>query len=537
MMRCPTCRVPMRTTANGSLLQCPICDQTQPVANIERHAPDGPIAPTAGTIGARRNRKVCESCGADVTFADRVDTGSGGYRCAKCAEAAFEGALDALETPMTPEIGSDVHEDIAAVAEDRLQPRRTNNTKSLVWISLGAAVLVIGLVIFALVINSSSWTTTNQARLLSIKSEADQLLVANKPREAFYKYQELADAVKGHDIDENTIMPGALREAAAAQQRAYALAKPIIDREIAEEKARVAAAAKAEEERLAQARAAAEARRVEQERQAAAQAKADRDARQAAVERSRRALALAAVRKSAAYAELRDRADGIVRDFHSGQIGEDSAYRAMSRAAGAQRDLLAVFVTLEGMLNENDVSSSVNSAISASDRALIGEDSAIREVYKKDSASFELLGVWARVLDRRYPGLLQSYEERRRSVTSAMIGEDSAPRAIEHYTAGNMMMLGLISTRLYPGVGGDDIASKALRDNIGEDSTWRASMRESNASARILLLLLQQSNPEAANRLRKGLIADTADEDSALRDHARSQETAVEALYQLIHAT
>ena len=238
--------------------------------------------------------------------------------------------------------------------------------------------------------------------------------------------------------------------------------------------------------------------------------------------------------KSSQFAEWKRTADSIVSNLSIDLIGEDSAYRGMSKRAKAARNLLALYVKAEGHLQGTNIDASVDRVLSSADTNLIGEDSAIRDLYENDRAFFQLLGPWCTALDGNHTALRQAFETHDRAATLQGIGDDSAVRAIDTYSEASMRIICAIVTEEGLGSKADGIVSDVQMHNIGDDSAWRSAMRNEDGSMRLLLLLVGQEDPATASRIQAEETREVSGDDSALRAQDAYLQGKVDALHWLV---
>ena len=176
----------------------------------------------------------------------------------------------------------------------------------------------------------------------------------------------------------------------------------------------------------------------------------------------------------------------------------------------------------------------VDRTIADADAELSLDDSAVRSTYKSDRAFFELVGIWCRTLGHGHSDAQTAFGAKRTEVNTEVALDDSAPRAIVAHTAASVAMLQNILASKDLGSKASDVAGEGYRANLLEDSAWRASRRNSETIAELLLVLLERhAAPKAMeirNRMRSAILTDT----SALRNQSECKGAVVEALYNLI---
>ncbi len=401
------------------------------------------------------------------------------------------------------------------------------------WGVCGITAIVCILLLAAYLILRPTWEDQHRSQLLAIRQEADAMLADGRAKDAYYKLKELHDLVGDRELSDSTLKYE-LRLAEKQMAKARQQASAEIAREEAAERARVEAAARAEEERKRQEQLAA-AQRAEQERRQEAERRQERErAEREAAERARLALAREAVKKSPELVRLRAEARRVYTNSRTRMIGEDSAYRAMSTQSKAARDLLAIYVKIQGVLNDVRVEQEVDRAIRLSDIRMMNEDSAIRAVYKYDQAFFELLGVWCKMLDKRYPGIHTRFEKRRELVDSLTSLDNSAPRAISRYSEASVEVLKQILSHTEAATAARDASSSAATGNAMDDSAWRNAMRNVEAIGNMLIALLETVDPVHAAEIKRHEAREMIGEDSALRAHRLHKEVIVRTLNELI---
>jgi hypothetical protein len=245
-------------------------------AKAESKATASPLAPHAATavtrgIVSRANRKVCTVCGADVTFATKHRQPDGSFICDACA------AGPAPAVAPTPE-----PKEKAKAQRPRQLPSSPRHSRLKVTPAKVAATAVfLALLIIASAtwfILTPSWDEENAPRLNQMKEEAEQLLASKRPKESYYKFQQLFAAVGDRRVRDEYLRKD-LDVARSLMDRAYREAKPIIDKEREEEKARLARQQEQERQRKAAQAAAREHRAREQREQEQARREQERQAR------------------------------------------------------------------------------------------------------------------------------------------------------------------------------------------------------------------------------------------------------------------
>lgn len=408
------------------------------------------------------------------------------------------------------------------------------------WIGLGVTAALIAIVVSAVILFTPAWERKHYKELTDLQTEADRLLANGKTKESYRQYQRLFALIGDRKISDRYIAQE-IDAARASMQTAYQQAKPIIDREEAEAREQqrqqeLRRQREIEEARVRQARE--EAQRKEDEAKRAAEARAKQDQEKLARdERQRRVqheLAMQKFRTSHQYRSIRNAARDIVSTLRIDMIGEDSAYRSISRRASANCALLALYVKLQGFLADEDVSKQVDFVTDAFDTDMIGEDSAIRAVYKKDRCFLKLLGVWCDLLDKQSPGIAAGFEADQQRADLALAGDDSAPRAIAAYSSAVLRVLSRIASSKGKATKASAIEAKLLRDNIGEDSAYRSVMRNAKANLDLTLAMIDHDSDPAIRQIRSRAIINTVTDDSALRAQSEYRQGMVDALNWLI---
>ncbi len=420
---------------------------------------------------------------------------------------------------------------------------RTESSPALLIVGLSiGAILAIGIATFIII--RPSWGQTNRATILSMKAEADALAAHDKPKQAYFKYQQLLDFVGKREVGESDIQE-ALTAAKTSSDREHALAAPIIAREIAEAKAK-------EEERQRQERAfqlAQQAQKdlVERQRLAAESARQDQLRRnaiaaaakvRAAAEPGRvineRQNRLTRFHASPQCATLRHQADDIVRTLSSTIAAEDSAYRSIDERCAAARDLLAIYVRVRGAVDGVEVGREVNRIIADATVDAVGDESAIRSIYRHDEAFLHLLGTWGKVLAVQNPRISADYARISSEVTLSLAGDDSAIRAISRYSGASTKMLQVVVAAEGHDVAASAIVSSANSDNALDTSAWQVAMRNCEANMDLLLTMFPEEHEVDSKRIRASAADATLADDSALRAQSQYMQGIVEALHSLI---
>ena len=539
---CPRCGTPLRLQA-GLPVQCGKCGTSitslPQAAAIEARPRE--IPRQQGPVSAG-NRKACAKCGADVTFAKRVRNDQGRLFCMACdpSEAPGEREFNSL-LPPPPPVEQPVRPRPRALHEtqkaDSTQPNSGVPVKMIVSL-LAGAIIAIGS--SAYVLTRPSWEDLNRQKFAAIKRDADMLSTRGHPKEAYYKYKEAVDFIGNRKIKDLNFL-SSVDEAKASLDTTYALAEPIIEREAAAERERQAAEKRrqAEEEKQRTVLGAREKEKqaeFERERQAQELARQEDARRQAAAakaeaaQRGRRASFLS----SPEFAAYKKTADDIVDSLGNTIITENSAYRSMSERSEAARDLLAVYIQIQGKLNDQDVTLDVLRLKNEAASRMIAENSAIRAIYKHDESFLELLGVWCQVLEKRDPRLHKAFLEESTAIQLQVFSDDSAVRAISGYCGAAMNVLVLIDSELGHGAEANSIVSSATLPNITEDSAWRVAMRNTEAEMNLILLMIPPNRKVEADRIRRSVELDNLGNDSALLHHSRCEQGIVDALHELI---
>ena len=235
--------------------------------------------------------------------------------------------------------------------------------------------------------------------------------------------------------------------------------------------------------------------------------------------------------RSSDYARLCREADQVTSTLRLDLIGEDSAYRGLSRRSKARRDLLALYVRVRGHCDASavpDVDEAVRHVIALGDADLIGEGSAIQATASNDAAALALLGVWCRAAG--LPGAFDRYERLSRPGGSA---GDSAPQAVDGCSDAVMHVLAaIVSARGQARA--QDRVDRNRADNAGETSAWRSAMRNEEANLDLLLLTVGAADPTKAAAIRSEATSSTVTDDSALRAHEDYLQGQVDALHWLV---
>jgi hypothetical protein len=494
---------------------------------------------TAGPKISSANRKRCSVCGADVTFGQKVRLVNGDLACPKCAGIA-EQAPDGHDAPLPDTLGdTDVVVEAAGEKPSLKNAAKASGTpvweQPAFWGVCGIAAIALALLLAAYLILRPSWEDQHRDELVARRQEASNLLANGKPKEAYYKFKDLHELVGDRKLS-RALLKQEMQVAGEEMAKAEQLAAPEIAKEEAAERGRLAAARRAEEERQRREREAVARQQEEKRRQESERREAQARADAAAKEKARLALARDAVKNSPEFAKLKAEASRIYLKSRTDLIGEDSAYRSLSAQSEAARDLLAVYVKLQGMLNDVRVEADVDRIIRLSDVRLIGEDSAIRAIYKKDEAFLELLGTWCKVLDKRHPGIKAHFDRHHELATAMTRVDDSAPRAISRYTGTSVDVLKEILSKIGLGADAARVSAAVSVANIGEDSAWRAAMRNAEAISQMLLAILAQGDAAKAAEIKAHAAIEAIGEDSALRAHRLHKEMVVRTLKELVES-
>ena len=403
-------------------------------------------------------------------------------------------------------------------------------SSTLFWAAIGGgALLVVALLSFYLYLSHPRWEDTHRAEIESIKTSADTLLAQGKPEDSYYEYQKLIKLVSDRPIQSES-MRMELDRAKASMNVAYQQAAPLIEAERQKE----LALEQAEQQRHAAEVDAAQQAEAERKQREAAQAALATAERLASLERARRKADRLFFVHSDLYTKLNAKADGIVDDLNTSLIGEDSAYRGMSKRSAAARKLLTVYVKAEGHLASVKVVSEVDRIESSADVVVAGEDSAIRAVYENDSAFFEELGPLCSTLAGSHPDVKTRFDSEKSRTRLRVDNDDSAPRAAEAFTSSAMQVLESIADARGLGSGAASIVSNVTVANAAEDSAWRALMRDQEGCARLLSLMISQEDPSASAKIDADLSINLAGENSAYRAIESGQQGTIAALRWLI---
>jgi hypothetical protein len=245
----------------------------------------------------------------------------------------------------------------------------------------------------------------------------------------------------------------------------------------------------------------------------------------------------AAYKASADYVQVCTDADRITSTLRIDLLGEDSAYRGLSRRSKARRDLLALFVRVRGHCDGSavtDVDGSVRHVLAEGDVDLAGEDSAMQAIYLNDRTALRLLGLWCQMAGSPGLNLSSEYDRRERVARDGGSAGISAPQAIDAYSEAAMHVLAaILSAR-----GSEGAANAYVRDvmtaAVGETSAWRSAMRNEEANLNLFLLLIDAGDHAKASQIRSSLTTAAVGEDSALRSQEDDLQGQVDALDWLI---
>jgi hypothetical protein len=432
--------------------------------------------------------------------------------------------------------GISSHQASKSVRQARMARRAMRPDQTTVWIFSGAVILA-ALLSTYVVVNRQTWEDLNRTQIESMKTAAESLLQTGQPKPAYDRYKDLFAFVGEHEIKSLSLRDD-LDIAKAGMESARAAAAPLIAKEEAERKAQEAERARllaAAEERDRQAREAAARQAAARAQEAADAQERERTARAAAVEHALRATQRTLILKSDQFADWKRSADSIVSDLDIQLIGEDSVYRGMSKRAKAARNLLALCVKAEARIRGANVDASVDRVLSSVDIDLIGEDSAIRDLYKNDMAFFHLLGPWCLALDGNKTVLRRIYQSQESSTSLQGLGDDSAVRAIASYSEASMQVLRAIASEQGLGSKADAIVADVQTSNVSDDSAWRVAMRNEDGNMRLLLSLVAREDPVAAAKIQTDQSTATIGDDSALRAQEAYLQGKVDALHWLVY--
>lgn len=525
---------------------CPRCSRSLPAgvrecacaARTAEPSPAGsrvqPSVPhAAGPRISRANRKSCEQCGADVTFAPRFPTADRTWRCAPCRDQR-DGTIELVEAPpatagepvrsltASPPFPATAARGLAAAPA-----RVTSNVGRWIAASL-AGVSLIGAL--AYVIFRPTWEDRHRRQIAAMLDDAIAARNSNANREAHEKFQAIVDLTAG-----KTIRSPIVADDIAQAHRSRDALRPLVQAELdREQRERDAAARRAEAERAARDKAALAADRRRTAERRARQEQAERQA-EAARAAQQDALRVAAVRASPAFAELIDSARRVHSAARTSAATDDSAYRAIGIVGKGNLSLILLLARQEAMIREVDVSGALAAAENEHDLAMANETSAVRAIYKHDRATLAALGCLAAAWTEEVDAAARLSAEHRRLTEAAEARtrfDDSAPRAIAFYGDATMRMWAALADARAAEVAG--IAAAADVRNAGDDSAWRVAERNAEAEARIVLSLVKARKPGRAIALEAALQRADLGETSALRSLAAKKAALSDALLSLI---
>jgi hypothetical protein len=242
-------------------------------------------------------------------------------------------------------------------------------------------------------------------------------------------------------------------------------------------------------------------------------------------------------RHTPAYQSLKAESDRIVQSLHVDLIAEDSAYRGISRRTLAARDLLSVYIRVSTLANQS-LLPEIQRIITSSDTDLIGESSAIRAAWHGDEAVFSLLCLWGKAMEASTPGIATKVGAIESDVKTSLIGDDSAPRTIAADIQGSYKVLAEIAGTNGWGDEAQKIIAARRIDRISDDSAWQDAAGNADAMFRMTLLFAEH-HPSAATRQRARSIesavrAAMIGEDSALRAQSHQWDGFIDVLHLLI---
>lgn len=523
---------------------CPHCKSEIPVASAicpTCHARVNAESsePATRQHVARRNQKRCAICSKDITFLPRAHQADGSLVCQACAELpaidleADDVSVAAIPIETFPNriTRSEAKSRVSTPGQTKGKRTRALSPTRWAFVGVGSAVLIIAAA--AWLIFTPTWEEANRDKINGMLSEAQALLARHQPKESYAKFNELFSFIGTHPVKDRYLRED-METARTQQQTAYSLAKPIIDAEAVATRLRIAREQQAEQARQAQIRV----QHAEAERQkqiAAAEFRLKQaEERQRQQRQQREALARVTFLQSAEYRSLQARANEVYSDLKIGLIGEDSAYRGISRRARASRDLLAIAVQVKARLSGMNLNNKVADSLRASDVDLIGEDSAIRSTYKCDEATFELLGVWCEVFSKQEAKARQVFLDEKLRLLREMAGDNSAPRAISAYTEGCMNVLKEIASLEGFGTAANGVITQISLRNVSEDSAWRASMRNTQGTMELALILLNRDSDPEVKKLRAEITSSAVTDDSALRAQDLYRQGFIEAMRMMI---
>jgi len=238
-------------------------------------------------------------------------------------------------------------------------------------------------------------------------------------------------------------------------------------------------------------------------------------------------------RQTPAYAELRDAAAKRSESLATDLIGEDSAYRGISKCDTAARDLLAIFIKVESH-GDPQVASEIDSMEATANIQIASEDSAIRAAAENDEAFFDLVGVWCKFLNAKFPGLQDAFDDERNSVTTLTASDDSAPRACSAYSHSSVNLLSKIVTRMGYGDAAKTIATGIDEEDIAADSAYQEATASSKGVLQLLLVLLKSRDDAAGRRIDDWATEQAIADDSTLQERQTYLQATVDALEALV---
>ncbi len=388
-----------------------------------------------------------------------------------------------------------------------------------------------------------------------VKGQLKDLEVYREQAESSLKVLGYPNMVADEKAGDTAQASGRLQEAATAFAAALAIAQKmeaedssvsdirerLVQKKTRVENAIVQATRKRQAEQAAAATALAQKRAAEEANRLAAQRAAEERQRQMDV--ARRALAEAArqakivsFKQSADYAKYKQEADNIQSELDTSMIGEDSAWRGMSKQTRAATKMLGVWVEVDARLHDMNMDANVQQIIRDMDIQSVGEDSAIRALATNEEGFGKMLGVWVDVLSKEAPALKGSYMNRRLQMLRSLVGEDSAHRDEQARSEANLDILAMIVTSKGFGAGARDITSDVKLHAVGEKGAQGAAMWNVEGSMNLLLTLLSPIDHDEAASIRRSIHLSVDSDDSILRTHEGYKKGITRALHALINS-
>jgi hypothetical protein len=369
------------------------------------------------------NKKMCSKCGADVTFARRVLDPKGRYLCLNCAKATAAKAPvapeDDLELLTRLEPAAQTPARAVAVAKPSMvRPKKekrrvSRSTEINRWVAGGVAIIVILIVAFFLV-NKRPWDEQNRLQILSMKNGADALLTA---RVLFLKSDEFAGWRRQADdivttlntelIGEDSVYRGLSKRTKASRN--------LLGLYVKAEGHLLSTNVDASVDRIL------------------SNADSDlitEDSAIRAIDENDQAffkmLGPLCMVLDGKNSTLKSTFDTQSHAAVLAGIGDDSAIRAIDSYSDASMQVLRAIVSAQGLASKAD------GIISDVQTQNIGEDSAWRSAMRNENGSMRLLLLMVSQEDPATAASIQS------TADTAIIGDDSALRAQEAYDQGKV---------------------------------------------------------------------------------------------------